>query len=123
LGHSSPKVLEELCKALGNAEIWSIRYDSAVLLGQIDSGSNIAIDALWNGLLDQDNDVRRACTQALIQLGKRHTGITPHIEELFVRAIRDPKFVMPDRITKRAAYDYAYEGLWSLVLNRGVEGK
>ncbi len=121
LGQTSPEVIEGLLEGLRKAESWSIRRDSARFLGQIAQADEATLDALWDGLLDDDNDVRTACAQALAQLGRRFPTITQSLEARFVEAIQDPKFDERDKFIDRPAYDYAYDGLWLLVVGEELE--
>jgi len=122
LGQASPEVSAGLREALHEATPWSIRRDSARFLGQIGQGDEATLNALWSGLLDSDNDVREACAQALARLGRQISTITQDLEAKFVEAIQDPKFEKPDN-AGRPAYDYAYDGLWFLVIGGEIEEK
>ena len=97
LGQASPEVINELCEAVQEAGERAIRRDAAHLLGRVGQGDNVVIDALWRGLLDEDDEIRRTCTQALAQIGRRNTAIAELIEKRFVEAIHDPKFEQGDR--------------------------
>ena len=120
LGQTSPEVTAGLREGLRKAQSGSIRRDSARFLGQVGLADAATINALWHGLLDNYDDVRMACAQALAQLGRRFPAITPSLEARFIEAIQDPKFDKPDN-TSRPAYDYAYDGLWLLVVGGEVE--
>ncbi len=113
LGQASPEVIRGLCEAVQEAGESVIRRDAAQLLGRIGQGDNVVIDALWHGLLDENDQVRSASAQALAQIGRRNTAIAELIEKRFVEAIHDPKFKRGDR---------AYEGLWSLVVSSEIGG-
>jgi len=122
LGQASPEVINALCEVVQEAGETAIRREAAHLLGRVGQGDNVVIDALWRGLLDMNNGVRSACTQALVQIGRRNTATAELIEKRFVEAIHSPKFVRHDQYYL-PAYDRAYEGLWSLVVNSEIEGK
>ena len=121
LGQASPEVIEGLCEALQKSRRTEIRHEAARLLSQIGKGDSVTVDILWSGLLDEDGPVRSACAQALARLGKRSTLMTPVIEKRLVQAIQDQPFAKLDQMRGRPAYDYAYEGLWSLAVSSEVE--
>src|SRR5215469_11573104 len=103
LGQASPEVVDELYEALQKASDTTIRLEAARLLGQIGRGDSATVDILLSGLLDEDDEVRSACAQALVRLGKRDTTMLPLIEERLVQAIQDPPFGKPDRVRGRPA--------------------
>jgi len=105
LGQASPEGVDELYEALQKASSTTIRLEAARLLGQIGRGDSATVDVLLSGLLDEDDEVRSACAQALARLGKRRTTMPPLIEEHLVQAIQDPQFGKPDRVRGRPAYD------------------
>ena len=105
LMQASPEVVDELYEALQKASSTTIRLEAARLLGQIGRGDSATVDVLLSGLLDEDDEVRSACAQALARLGKRRTTMPPLIEEHLVQAIQDPQFGKPDRVRGRPAYD------------------
>jgi HEAT repeat protein len=72
-------------------------------LGQLNQADATIVTLLWQGLLDTDNDVRRACAQALAQIGKRESGLRPLIEKKLLEALDDPKFEVRARFTDRSA--------------------
>ncbi len=124
LGQASPEVINKLCEAVQEAGEYAIRRrDAAQQLSRIGQGDNVVIDALWRGLLAEDDGVRSASAQALAQIGRRNTAIAELIEKRFVEAIHDPKFEQSDQYGHRPAYDRAYGGLWSLVVSSEIEGK
>ena len=121
LGQTSLEVIEELYEALQKSRRTEIRHEAARLLSQIGQSDSVTVDILWSGLLDEDGPVRSACAQALARLGKRSTLMTPVIEKRLVQAIQDQQFGKLDQMRGRPAYDYAYEGLWSLAVSSEVE--
>jgi hypothetical protein len=123
LGQSSPEMIDVLCANLRAAEGWLIRRDAAKLLGQIGHGDKVIIDTLWCGILDEDSDVRKACVQALVGLSKQDSTLTESLEKEFVQAIQNADFQKVDRIEKRPAYDYVFEGLWSLIVDSAIEDR
>ncbi len=122
LGQASPEVSAGLREALHKAKDRSTRRDSVGFLGQIGQGDEATLNALWRGLLDSDNDVRAASAQTLAQLGRQISTITQGLEAKLVEAILDPKFEKSDN-TGRRAYDYAYDGLWFLVIGGEIENR
>jgi HEAT repeat protein len=116
-GHTSPEVTAGLREGLRKAQSGSMRRDAARLLGQVGLADAATLNTLWRGLLDDYDDVRTACTLALAQMGKRLPAITQSLEARFVEAIQDPNFNEPDQVAGRPAYDYAFDGLWSLVVS------
>jgi hypothetical protein len=77
---------------------------------------------LWLGLLDEYFDVRTACAKALAQLGRRFPNAVEAIERKFIEAIEDPRFDKPDSVINRSGHDYAYGGLWLLVVGGELQG-
>ena len=121
LGQSTPGVLAKLLIALNESEESSIRYNAARLLSQIGRADKATLDALWQGLLDSDDDVRTACAQALAHLGRNSpTAQRQRLEARLVRAIQSPQFAKGDD-SGRPAYDYVYDALWLLVVGEEVE--
>jgi hypothetical protein len=122
LGQVNPEVITMLIEALLNSTSWSVRQDSARFMGQLGQSDEATVQALWRGLLDEDNDVRTACAQALAQLGRRFATATKAIEMKLFQAIQDPEFDKPDsQYSKRSGHDYAYDGLWLLVVGGEIE--
>ena len=118
---ASPEVIHELCEVVQESRISKIRHDAAHLLGRIGQSDNVVIDALWGGLLDEDDEIRHTSTQVLTQIGRRNTATAELIEKRFVEAIHDPKFEQRDRKYSRPAYDHAYEGFWPQVVGSEIE--
>jgi HEAT repeat protein len=123
LGRDTLETNVEIYTVLRKANNWVLRRDSAHLLNRIDPDDTVSIDALWDGLLDEDNNVREACAQSLAELGKRHATLTQDFETKFIRAIQDPRYEKPGTIVGLQPFDFAYEGLWLLVVNAKVEKK
>lgn len=100
------------------------------MLGKFGHGDEPIIQALWQGLRDSDGYVRIACTQALVQIGQRYPTKAAMIESKLVQAIADPQFESVDTteipddnyVTRRPAYDYAFDALWLLVASRKAGG-
>ncbi len=120
LSQTSPEVTDGLREGLLKASR-PIRRDSAHVLGQIGQADKATLNAVWHGMLDDDNDVRTASAQALARLGRRFPTIRQSLEARFVEAIRDAKFDEPYKYGRHQAYDYAYEGLWLLVVGGELE--
>ena len=124
LGEISSEVVVVLTEALSKAEDEAVRRDAASLLGQIGSIDEVTIEGLLHGLLDDYNEVRTACIQALVRLGKRFPTAVQRIEKKLVQAIVDPEFDKTDGSKdKRSGHEYAYDGLWLLVVNGNAEGE
>jgi hypothetical protein len=131
-GMVSHEMLTALSEGLQVSQHWYIREGAAEMLGKFDQGDESTIQALWQGLRDSDGYVRLACVQALVQIGQRFPTKAAMIERKLVQAIADPEFESVDTtemvddnyVTRRPAYDYAYDALWLLVASRkiGEEG-
>ncbi len=93
--------------------------DSVHLLGEIAQVDETIIESLWRGLLDENNTVRTTCVEALAQLGRRFPGTAVSISSKLVQAIEDPQFDKPDN-KMRSAHEYAYNGLWLMVVSGEV---
>ncbi len=120
IGQVSPEVITISLQALQNAKSWSLRRDIALFLSEIDQADEAIIEALWQGLLDDDNEVRASCVESLAQLGRRFPSIATVIGGKFVQALEDPRFDKPDNIKKRSAHEYAFNGLWLMVVSGEV---
>jgi HEAT repeat protein/energy-coupling factor transporter ATP-binding protein EcfA2 len=116
LTQPSSEIIDVLLEAFQRDEGWLARRNSARLLGQIGHNDAQTLQALWQGLVDKDNDVRTACAEALAQLGRRFPDATEKIEREFIQAIEDPAFDKPDSIGRSSGHDYAYNGFWLLVV-------
>jgi len=121
LDQALSEVIPMLLNTIYTAKSWSIRSASAFLLGQIGQSDEPTVQALWHGLLDTDNDVRTACAQALAQLGQRFPNSAETIERKLVQAIVNPEFDKLDSMSRRSGHDYAYDGLWLLVVGGEIE--
>lgn len=116
---STPEIASVLCsifhKTVRRNEEWSTRRDLAQVLSQLHHINDEILAVFWQGLLDQNNEVRNACTQALAQVGKRQSALRSLVEKRLVEVIDDPAYEIRDKAENRPAYDYAYQGLWLLV--------
>ena len=121
LGVISPQILDALRDGALNSESWPIRRDGSELLGQIGSADEQTIDLLFHGLLDTDNDVRRASGSALANLGRRFPDKFKSIATRLVQAINDPAFENLDGIELRPGQDYAFDALWLLVVGEAED--
>ncbi len=123
VGETRSEVVLLLLNGLQELESWPERQSCAVSLGQIGYADGQIISGLLKGLLDRDNDVRKACAEALANLGRHVPDAASVITEHLINAIKDPAFEAPDEIVERPAYDYAYDGLWLLVVGEAEENK
>jgi HEAT repeat protein len=121
LGQYSPEVIDVLLETIDQATHWP-QLDSAKLLGKIGHNDELTIQALRHGLVDDYSDVRTACAEALAQLGRRFPDASETIEKKLMQAIEDPAFDKPDLNSQRSGHDYAYVGLWLLVVGGEIEG-
>lgn len=121
LGQRSPEVEVTLINGLHQTKYPSVRRDAARILGRIGQGDETTIEALWLGLLDSYSAVRYECALALANLGRKFSSATQEIEVKLVQAIQDPKFEKADSDNKRAAYEYAYDGLWFLIVGGEIK--
>jgi len=121
LAQPSPEVIDVLLEALYQAKDLLVRRNSAHLLGQIGQCDEPTVQALWYMLVDVDNYLRTSCTEALAQLAQRFPNHAGTIEKKLIRAIEDPEFDKLDDV-KRSAHDYAYDGLWLLIVGGEPKG-
>jgi hypothetical protein len=129
-GMLSHEMLTALAEGLQVSGHWYVREGIAETLGKFGQGDEPNIQALWQGLRDDDGFVRIACAQALVQIGQRFPTKAAMIERKLVQAIADPQFESVDTteipddnfVTRRPAYDYAYDVLWLLVASRKAGG-
>ena len=109
------EIILVLLEELKSSSDWSTRQDAARFIGRLGNGDEQNLRALYQGLLDEDNDVRTACVQGLVVLARRFPNVYQKVEKMFMQAIKQKKFDKQDN-TKRSAHDYAYDGLWLLVV-------
>ncbi len=119
LNHLTPDVALTLQQALQDARSWSTRSDSAYFLGKIDQVDEAVIESLLQGLLDEDNDVRTACVNALALLGRHFPDTSVSIGSKLVQVIEDSVF---ERLDNKLlpAHEYAFNGLWLMVVSGDV---
>ena len=124
LGETSGIVVSVLLEALDNPKNWSIRCNSALLLGQVGQSDEPTIKALLHNLLDIDCNVRKASAQGLAQLGRHYLDTAEIIEKQLVQIIEDPKFDKLNNSSKKcSAYDCAFDSLWWLVAGGEIEAR
>jgi HEAT repeat protein len=101
----------------------AVRQDCAHFLGQGGFGDKRTIEALLKGLSDPDQQVRIACSQALVRLGQRFperkTMITMQLERI-VQSLQKETISYSGW---RAPCDVAYDALWLLVNEETLEGE
>jgi HEAT repeat protein/energy-coupling factor transporter ATP-binding protein EcfA2 len=117
LEHATPEMAPLAREGLAQAEGWSARVELARYLGDAGPADATTVEALRQGLLDTDNDVRTACAEALARIAQRFPASRQQIEQLFIQALADPAFAARDEIADRTGHDYAYHGLWLLFTN------
>ncbi|HEY6284176.1 MAG TPA: HEAT repeat domain-containing protein [Ktedonobacteraceae bacterium] len=122
LNHLIPDVVLTLQQALQDARSWSTRSDSAYFLGKIDQVDEAVIESLLQGLLDEDNDVRTACVNSLVLLGRHFPDTSVSIGSKLVQVIEDPVFERLDN-KLRPAHEYAFNGLWLMVVSGDVSAE
>jgi hypothetical protein len=52
----------------------------------------------------------------LAQLGQRYPDSAERVVEVLVEALQAPAFAKPDMFSSRPGHDYAFDGLWLLVV-------
>jgi HEAT repeat protein len=119
---SSETMIRALIDGLAKGGFGLVRAASAGLLGKIGKADELTIEALLCGLIDNLENVRTVCAQALAQLGYRFPNATRIIEKKLIRAIEDPEFDKLDDIGS-PGHDYAYSCLWLLVIGSELEGR
>ena len=86
--------------------------DCAHLLGKSGPSNKRTIQALLRGLSDRDMPVRKACSDALVQLGQRFAQSRETITLQLARIVQARQKDTPGYNTP---CDVAYEALWFLV--------
>jgi len=111
-----------LQQALQDSRSWSTRSDSAYFLGKIDQVDEAVLESLLQGLLDEDNDVRTTCVNALALLGRHFPDTSVSIGSKLVQVIEDPLF---ERLDNKLlpAHEYAFNGLWLMVVSGEVSAE
>lgn len=94
-----------------------VRRDLAHILSLSNPIDDAILNTLWQDLLDEFYEVRKACAQALARIGKRQSALRATIETRLIEAMHDPAFEVLDKVEKRPAYDAVYEGLWLLLVD------
>jgi len=120
LGQSSTEMIIASLEQLHNKH-WTVRKNSAEILGKIGRDEEQTIQALWQGLIDEDRSVRGACARALVQLGRRFPDTVEMIANKLVQAIKDPEFDKPDNAVRQSGHEYAFHGLWLLVVGGEIK--
>jgi HEAT repeat protein len=116
-GERSPDTVALLLQALSAAKSWSVRRDAIRLLGSLEQIDERTLDTILQGLLDDDNEVRTACVETLAQLGRSSPEAASMIGSRLAQAIEDPIFEKLDAYKRRSAHEYAFNGLWLMVVS------
>jgi hypothetical protein len=69
-------------------------------------------------LLDEDSGVRATSAKGLASIGKRFPTLGKELEQKLRRALQQVHFQKVDKFGQ-AAYDYAYDALWYLIVGDG----
>jgi HEAT repeat protein len=96
----------------------AVRKDCAYLIGQEGPNDQTITQALLKGLGDTDRLVRKACSQALVQLGQRFPELRETIMVQLVPFIQEQQ---NDTIGYFSPCDVAYDALWLLVNGGSIE--
>jgi HEAT repeat protein len=112
------KAISAIVHALSYDNHASVRKDCALLLGQEGSDDQTITQALLKGLSDTDRHVRKACSQALVQLGQRFLESRETITVQLVPLIQEQQ---NDMIGYCSPCDVAYDALWLLVNDGSIE--
>ncbi|MEM7535957.1 MAG: HEAT repeat domain-containing protein [Chloroflexota bacterium] len=117
LGQTSPEVITSLVAAFKSHDTYyDVRCDAARLVGELMTPDVDVLDTLRDGLLDDENGIRTSCSTAFARLGERFPDAVEGIVTLLVTAIDDLIFENVSMWDNRTAQDYAYDGLWQLVV-------
>jgi len=93
----------------------AVRQDCAHLLGQGGTSSEQTIQALLKGLSNEDMQVRKACSQALVRLGQRFPERRDMITMQLERIIQEHQDDSLSYFGQSAPSDVAYDALWLLI--------
>ena len=107
-------------EVLSHSTDWIVKMEAASVLGRVGRPDDGAVQALFDGLLDEDNDVREGCARAIAAIAKRSPKHAPAIESRMVAALDDPAFAAVDSIEHRSGNDYAFDALWFCMAGEGV---
>jgi len=121
LGKDPSELIQVLLEAVREHPSFIKRRDFAHLLSQSNVCIEDVISTLMMGFTDEDNDVRTACAEALAGLGRIHSEVTEEITSRLIEALTDPKFDPVDRYAGRSGHDYAFDGLWMLIIGEQAE--
>ncbi|MEM7535172.1 MAG: HEAT repeat domain-containing protein [Chloroflexota bacterium] len=116
LGETDTKFIQLLPDVLVKDDSYQLRRDAARLIGELVEPEELMVDALYNALLDIDDEVRTAAATALARLGKRFPDAEGVMTTRLLTSIVDPKFEKKDEHKYRTGQDYAYDALWQLVM-------
>lgn len=100
-----------------------IRQDCAHLLGQGGSRDKRTIQALLRGLSDEDEQVRNACSQALVRLGQRFPERRDMITLQLERIVQERQDDSVSWFGLSTPCDMAYDALWFLMKGDPLECK
>jgi hypothetical protein len=103
-------------RQLGGSETsYSDRAKVVKLLGVLYLRGLGTLEQLAEHLLDEDNDVRRACVRAFVEIGGTSSDRRRRVIDLLLKVLEDPRFDAPDKYENRTGKDYAYQGLRTLL--------
>lgn len=119
-GQAYPEVIEALREGVSQAAHWALRRDCANSLARVGKYEKQTADTLLTGLIDNDNDVRTTCAEALAILAQRNAESTENIVNQLIEALEDPRFGSVDHYERRTGHDYAFDSLWILVSGEHV---
>ena len=117
LSDSTSQAIGWSIRTLRQADDWSVRAEAArslAGLGENDSDQEV-VDALFEGLCDSDNDVRRACADGLAEVSRRAIDGGSAIVDRLIATFDDAAFSQPDIHEGRPGWDYAFDGVWAIV--------
>ena len=72
-----------------------------------------SLTSLLLRLTDEDNDVRKSASRALVTFAENPSW-NGRIRAALVEAAQSPDYAAEDRYERRPAQDYAYDALWSV---------
>jgi hypothetical protein len=120
-----PQTVVSLCaiwqQSMSDSDSWEIRRNATRWLAQHASNIHELLPLFRQALLDEHNDVRSAAAAGLAQFARRYPSHAAEIEDLLLTAIQDPAFEAEDRNYARTGQNYAYDGLWQLLVSETDE--
>lgn len=117
LGDATPDLLPTLVEGLQKSKLQPSRRDAARVLGKNYIEREDVREALYGQLLDTNNESRDVCIHMLVSWGRMSDNNRRLIKQWFRQVIENYELENTGDVRGRSGRDYAYDGLWALVVD------